>query len=106
MSRLPPLVRRLVEDRAGGRCEYCRSAVALSGQRFTIDHILATARGGEDDTENLAFCCFDCNSYKQARSAGMDSRTGRSVSFFNPRVEHWESHFRWSATGTRIIGRT
>jgi hypothetical protein len=35
-----------------------------------------------------------------------DPRTHRVVPPFNPRSDVWEIHFRWSSTGTKIIGRT
>jgi hypothetical protein len=106
VSRLPPSVRQAVEEQAAGLCEYCRSSVELTGQAFTIDHILPTSRRGVDDPENLCFCCFECNNYKHVSTTAIDARTGRSVPLYNPRTDDWEAHFRWSPTSVRIIGRT
>jgi hypothetical protein len=99
-------VRRVVEDRAAGLCEYCRSSVELTGQRFTIDHIRPVSQRGTHALDNLCFCCFECNNYKQASTAAVDPRTGRSAPLFNPRTDDWNEHFRWSPTAARMIGRT
>jgi hypothetical protein len=80
--------------------------MAVTGHEFTIDHIDPEARGGSDDVDNLCSCCSECNTYKQARTEAPDPRTGRIVPLFNPRVDDWNTHFRWSATATRLLGRT
>jgi HNH endonuclease len=106
MSRLSPLLRWRVQQRGRGLCEYCRSCMDYTGHVFTVDHVLPTARGGTDDFNNLCFCCFWCNTYKHARTQALDVRTGRVVPLFNPRMDNWHEHFRWSPTYTRIVGRT
>lgn len=106
MSRLPPLARRAVQERARGVCEYCRSSIEITGQEFTVDHIFPGSLGGDDDLSNLCFCCYGCNTYKQAATQGMDPRTQQVVSLFNPRLDRWEEHFRWSPTRTRMVGRS
>ena len=48
--------RRLVRERAGERCEYCRlpqSALPLA--RFHIEHVIARQHRGGDSPGNLAF---------------------------------------------------
>jgi HNH endonuclease len=106
MSRLPPALRRIVEGRARGLCEYCHSQTSVTGHDFTVDHILPEAHGGADDPDNFCLCCVGCNSHKQARTAAPDPRTARLVPLFHPRSDNWDKHFRWSPTGSRIIGRT
>lgn len=106
MSRLSPLLRRRVQQRGQGLCEYCRSCIDYTGHAFTVDHVLPTSRGGTDDFNNLCFCCFWCNNYKHARTQVLDVRTGRVVPLFNPRMDNWHDHFRWSPTYTRVVGRT
>ena len=106
MSRLSPLLRRRVEQRGQGICEYCRSSMDYTGHAFTVDHILPTARGGTDDFNNLCFCCFWCNTYKNSRTQALDGRTGRIVPLFNPRTDIWGDHFRWSPTSSRVLGKT
>lgn len=106
MSRVSPDLRRRVRLRARNLCEYCRTLMDFTGHEFTIDHIIPEAQGGASDFANLCFCCFWCNSFKQSRTRIRDPRTGRLVSLFNPRADGWDDHFRWSATFTRVIGRT
>ncbi len=46
------------------RCQYCGStppAVVLE-----VDHILAVANGGDNDSDNLVTSCFNCNRGKSA----------------------------------------
>jgi hypothetical protein len=38
--RIPAALRRLVEARAAGRCEYCRLAQASQEAVFHIDHVI------------------------------------------------------------------
>src|SRR5438552_14362238 len=106
MSRLKPALRERVRQRANGLCEYCRSSEDLTGHEFTIDHIIPESGGGTDSFDNLCFCCIWCNSYKQARTEGRDARTDQVVPLFSPRAEKWHYHFRWSSSGTRVVGRT
>jgi hypothetical protein len=47
---------------AADPCAYC-GAVAPAG---TVDHIVASARDGDDTTENLTGACLACNSGKCA----------------------------------------
>lgn len=106
MSGIPGLLRRLVRKRARNLCEYCRSRMDYTGHEFTVDHIFPESRGGGDAFDNLCFCCFWCNNYKNIRTSFRDPRTDRTVHLFNPRKELWEEHFRWSRGSTKIIGRT
>jgi hypothetical protein len=106
MSRVSPALRRRVRRRAQGLCEYCRSSPELTGHDFTIDHILPESHGGASRFENLCWCCFWCNIYKQARTQCVDQRTGQLVPLFNPRSDNWHDHFRWNSDSTQILGRT
>src|SRR5947208_17182362 len=45
--------RRLVVERAGGRCEYCLSPAAYSPDPFAIEHIVPRSRGGSHRPFNL-----------------------------------------------------
>ncbi len=44
---------------AGGRCGACRKKVALA--EMQCDHVLAVAKGGPDDLENLRCLCVKCH---------------------------------------------
>jgi len=45
---------RLVRERAGDRCEYCRMHQALQGATFHLEHITPGSCGGATALENLA----------------------------------------------------
>ena len=95
---------RLVRQRAGGRCEYCRMHQALQGASFHVEHVIAKARGGSDEEDNLAWACPSCNLKKSDLVSGRDPETGTVVPLFNPRRDAWEEHFRWE--GYCLVGQT
>jgi hypothetical protein len=95
---------RLVEDRAGGRCEYCRMHQALQGATFHLEHIVPSSRGGVSEPNNLAWACPSCNLHKSDRIDALDPESNALVLLFNPRVQRWDEHFRWETY--QIEGRT
>jgi len=98
--------RELLRTRAGSACEYCRIPEMLMGGRLTEDHIILLHAGGIDEVDNLCWCCWWCNVFKGSQVTASDSRTGVVVPLFNPRQDPWATHFRWSRSGVRILGRT
>ncbi len=46
---IPRLVRRLVRDRAGDCCEYCRHPASHSCAPFVCEHVLPRVLGAEHD---------------------------------------------------------
>jgi len=74
--------------------------------RLEIEHITPLAQGGSDDESNLWLACPICNRYKGDKTTGMDPESGETVPLFNPRIQVWNDHFRWSEDGLRIIGLT
>lgn len=106
MSRMSAALRRRVEQRAQGLCEYCRSCAEYTGHDFTVDHILPESRGGRTTFDNLCWSCFWCNNFKSARIKALDVRSGRLVPLFHPRTDAWSDHFRWSRNQTRVVGRS
>lgn len=104
MRALPARLRQLVVKRAQGRCEYCRLSQAGQEATFHIDHVVPTAAGGQTRADNLALACVSCSLRKEARRSVPDPITGRTVSLFHPRRQHWRDHFRWS--GVRLVGIT
>jgi hypothetical protein len=97
-------LRQLVQERAGGICEYCRMPDEHDRLPFQVDHIIAEKHGGMTEAGNLAWSCFDCNIYKGPNIAGLDSDAGSIVSLFNPRQHIWRDHF--VGHGPEIIGIT
>lgn len=65
----PPLsdLRVQVEQRAGGRCEYCRMHSSLQGATFHLEHVVPQSCGGKTELANLAWACPSCNLHKSDR---------------------------------------
>lgn len=99
-------VRKRVREQSKDRCGYCLSEQRYVMGRLEIDHIIPQARGGTDDESNLWLSCRMCNGFKGAQITGHDPISKRQVKLFNPRTQRWSRHFRWSADGTQVIGRT
>jgi hypothetical protein len=91
---VPVALRRLIRERAGGRCEYC-----LMPERFTlaahwVDHVVAEKHGGLTEEGNLALSCVLCNQHKGTDLASLDPENGRLTPLFHPRRDRWADHFR------------
>lgn len=93
-------LRRLVADRAGHCCEYCRAQEQYSPDSFTIDHIVPQSLDGPTEANNLAFSCYGCNQHKSTRTAFADPATDEMVRLFNPRIHAWKDHFAWDESFT------
>ena|SRR5947208_1662019 len=99
-------LRRLVAERAGWRCEYCRSPAAFAHQSFSLEHIRPRSRQGLWSPGNLALSCQGCNNHKYNRTRARDPVSGRVVPLFHPRRHRWQDHFAWSADFTQVLGLT
>jgi hypothetical protein len=93
MTYIPVDLRRLVIQRAGNCCEYCRMSVADRLLPFEIDHVISEKHGGATDAENLCLACFRCNGLKGSDIASADPDSGAATFLFNPRTQHWDEHF-------------
>ena len=103
-SHIPAALRRLVWERANGRCEYCLvhdDDVLLAHQP---DHIIAEQHGGQTVAENLALACVHCNRRKGPNIASIDPDSGQLTPLFNPRTQIWQEHF--VLDGAYILPRT
>jgi 5-methylcytosine-specific restriction endonuclease McrA len=98
VSDVPAGLRRRVEERANGRCEYCQLAQAGQEARFHVDHVVPVAASGPTTFDNLALACVSCSLRKGARTSAADPTTGTDSRLFNPRVDRWADHFRWDST--------
>ena len=98
--------RQQVRAKAGGCCEYCRSQEAFATERFSVDHIIPRAKGGQTELANLAYACLGCNGYKYTHTQAIDPATAEFAPLFHPRQQQWADHFAWSADLTQIIGLT
>ncbi|MBI1224423.1 MAG: HNH endonuclease [Bacteroidetes bacterium] len=94
MSRQVSLtLRRLVVQRAGSRCEYCRMHEDDSFLPFEIDHIISVKHGGGNEPENLAYACPHCNQHKSSDMVTFLKSYKDIATIFNPREDEWNLHF-------------
>jgi hypothetical protein len=102
--RIPESLRRLVVERAGGRCEYClvhQSDLLVSHH---VDHIVPLKHGGATIEANLALACHWCNRRKGTDLTALDPFDGAIVPLFNPRTQIWSDHMAFD--GAQIVGKT
>ena len=92
--------RRLIRERVGACCEYCRVAETGRLSRLHVDHIIALKHGGTDDDDNLCLACYKCNGYKGSNVAALDPATGDASKLYHPRQQEWDEHFAINADGT------
>lgn len=104
MTRPTAEVRRIVIQRAGGRCEYCRIHQEDAASRHQVDHVLAEKHGGLTMPENLALSCLPCNRRKSSDIGAIDPETGQFVRLFDPRRQEWSDHFQFASE--KIVGLT
>jgi HNH endonuclease len=95
-----------IEERAGGRCEYCQAPQRVCGYRFHLEHVTPVALGGSDDESNRALACASCNLAKADRGSGRDPLTGEEVLLFDPRTQIWRDHFAWAEDQRTLTGLT
>ncbi|MEH1821366.1 MAG: HNH endonuclease signature motif containing protein [Nostoc sp.] len=93
---IPIVLRRLVEERANYRCEYCQLPAGVAFFAHEIDHVIAQKHGGATNTDNLAFTCWRCNRHKGTDLGSFDPETGAFSFLFNPRTQKWAEHFTFS----------
>lgn len=104
VTYIPVALRRLVEERANQRCEYCQLPAGVAFFPHEVDHVVAEKHGGITDADNLAFTCWRCNRYKGTDLGSFDPQTGAFSFLFNPRTQQWAEHFTFE--GTTIVGLT
>ena len=104
MPTLPASLRRLVIQRSGDRCEYCRLSQLGQEATFQIDHIIPVTAGGVTTLDNLALACVSCSLRKAARQTVQDPETDEMVPIFNPRQQTSREHFQWD--DVRVVGLT
>ena len=77
-ARLTAELRQRVTERASGCCEYCWSQARYATHAFSVEHIVARARGGTTVLDNLALACQGCNNHKYDKTEAPDPASGRS----------------------------
>jgi 5-methylcytosine-specific restriction endonuclease McrA len=101
-----PTLRRDVEQRAEGRCEYCQSPAKYSTHTFSLEHIIPRSQGGTTSLNNLALACQGCNNHKYNKTKAGDPVTHQLVDLFHPRTQRWQAHFTSDERFELIIGLT
>ena len=91
---IPAELRRLVYERARGRCEYCLIPETVVLVAHQIDRIIAEKHGGLTEVDNLALSCAVCNKHKGSDLASIDPDTDQIVALYHPRRDKWSEHFR------------
>jgi len=104
MSRITPAIREQVRNRAANRCEYYRKPDDVTHYSHQVEHIIALKHQGSSALDNLAWACFQCNSFKGSDIASIDEATGALTRLFNPRIDLWNEHFLMD--NFEIVGRT
>jgi 5-methylcytosine-specific restriction endonuclease McrA len=94
LTHIPAALRRLVRERADGRCEYCLIPESVTLAVHAIDHVVAEKHGGPTVADNLALSCTLCNGRKGSDLSSIDPETGALVPLFHPRRDRWPDHFR------------
>lgn len=100
------LVAQAVRMQANNRCGYCLARKEYLPWPLEIEHITPISKGGTNDESNLWLACRSCNLHKSNQVQARDPRSGRLVRLFNPRLQEWQRHFRWSQDGVFIVGLT
>ncbi|WP_375514310.1 HNH endonuclease [uncultured Nostoc sp.] len=76
VTYIPVVLRRLIEERANYRCEYCQLPAGVAFFPHEIDHVIAQKHGGTTDADNLALTCWRCNRHKGTDLGSFDPETG------------------------------
>src|SRR5260370_484372 len=95
---MPEPLRRQVQARTQGRCEYCLIHEADMYYPHEPDHVIAEKHGGPTSFENLPWACFHCNRSKGSALASVDPLSDKIVFLFNPREQRWKTI--WSDSGS------
>lgn len=103
---LSKTLKNRVAKEANYRCGYCQAPQHLMVVKLEIEHIIPLSQGGTSNEDNLWLCCPACNMYKGSKVAAHDPESKRLVPLYNPRLQNWVEHFKWSKDGTEIIGIT
>lgn len=104
VTYIPVALRRLVEERAQQRCEYCQLPAGVAFFPHEVDHVIAEKHGGTTEEGNLAYTCWRCNRYKGSDLGSFDPQTGAFSFLFHPRTQQWLEHFKFE--GTILVGMT
>lgn len=101
---IPAALRRLVIERAQGRCEHCRTPELTGLTSHEVDYIIAQKHDGLTESDNLALSCVLCNKHKGSDIASIDPETKQLTFLYHPRRDRWSDHFQLQ--GARFVSST
>ena len=78
--------------RDGECCVYCGAV-----ENLVVDHMIPLALGGDDDLENLALACKECNSGKSGRTPEL-----ANLDILTPSAKHALTRYRDARTGVTV----
>ncbi len=105
-KKIPEKTKANIRRLAKNRCGYCLSHQDYVWDILEIDHIIPLVKGGKDDEQNLWLICSTCNNSKYNKTEAFDLITRQNIPLFNPRLQNWHEHFKWSNDAAEIIGKT
>lgn len=82
-------LRQSIRVRDDYRCGYCGVSETDTGSELTIDHIQPQRQGGDDNPDNLVYCCHPCNEFK-----GNYWFAEPDLRLLNPLLDNTAEHFR------------
>lgn len=106
MSKIPKKLDAEIRREAGNRCGYCLGEQKYIFAWLEIEHLYPRSKGGKTIKENLWLACTFCNTFKGSQTHGIDPKTKRKISLFNPRNQVWKNHFELDTDQATIIGKT
>lgn len=90
-------LRQTVSHRYEFRCGYCGVHENDIGSELTVDHFQPRTYGGDDDLDNLVYCCHPCNEFK-----GDYWQTEPDLRLLHPLLDDMSEHIREHEDGTLI----
>jgi hypothetical protein len=81
-------------------CGYCGVSETNMGAEMTVDHFVPRIQGGEDDLDNLVYCCHACNEFKGDYWSESDD-----LSLLHPQRNDTTLHYRLDTEG-RLVALT
>ncbi len=105
-NKISAKLKKEIEERASGCCEYCMAQQRYSHDYFSVEHIIPSIKKGSSTKENLANSCQACNNHKYVFTEAIDPVTGKMVPLFHPRKQSWKEHFSWDETLSKVLGLT
>jgi 5-methylcytosine-specific restriction endonuclease McrA len=94
MSRyIADSLKKQVIERANFCCEYCLQPNVFAYISHQIDHIISIKHGGQNNADNLAYACFQCNINKGTDIGTVLLPDRTFIRLYNPRTDNWHDHF-------------